>query len=204
MATGANQSTRAWLNTNDPNAIQIRYRAPIDPVYKTFMTVCGIIHPCSCMLCKKDEIFNSTYVQVHENRVELNYPALRLSCQCKKVEDAVQVYYYDSRWITKYDKAGVCTPCCTHCSCCPTWCGLCGEAVVFSDKCCCCCKTWFMAPFLVSADALIQQIDEAKNARPGGAPQAPGVMNMATPVVAQPMAPAPVAVAGMPPTAPMM
>jgi len=39
----------------------------------------------------------------------------------------------------------------------------------------------------MSADALIQQIDEAKNARPGGAPQAaPGVMTMAAPAPVDP------------------
>lgn len=194
--TDQNQSPRAMLNTADPNAIRIVYRAPIDPVMKKCLCLMGSVNLCSGLLCKREEIYNSTYVQVHENRLEINYPGLKTMPCCRSVRDSIEVFYFDNNRIANVAKAGCCSPCCTHNSCCPTWCGLCGEAAIFYNNCCCCFKRWFSVPFLVSADALIQQVEQAKTARKsftGGATYnaaAPGVMTMDMPA-AQPVPSAP-------------
>ena len=129
--TDQNQSPRAMLNTADPNAIRIVYRAPIDPVMKKCLCLMGTMNLCSGLLCKREEIYNSTYVQVHENRLEINYPGLKTMPCCRSVRDSIEVFYFDNSRIANVAKAGCCTPCCTHNSCCPTWCGLCGEMAVF-------------------------------------------------------------------------
>ena len=188
--TDKNESPRQMLNTADPNAIRIVYRTPIDPVMKKCLCFMGAMDLCSGILCKRNEIYESTYVQVHENRVEFNYPGLKTMPCCRSIRDSIQVYYFDDSRIAKVAKAGCCEPACTHNSCCPTLCGLYGEMAIFTNNRGCCCKRWFSVPFLVSADAFIQQVEQAKTARQsftGGsvnAGVAPGVMSMEMPATA--------------------
>jgi len=169
-----NSSTRDMLNTADPNAIRIVYRAPISEKYLNFLTCIGICSPCSCIYCKRKEIFQSTYVQVHENRLEYNYPGLSDNmcaniATCCKVRDVVTVWYFDNAMTGNVGRASFCQPICTHNTCFPTCCDMCGEAVVVYKRDICkriCCGGHIMIPNLENADALVDQIKGAAKAKP--------------------------------------
>jgi len=165
-----NNSTRSALNTADPNNIHIVHRAQISEKWKTMICWMGFSNPSLC--CKKEEVWQSTYLQVHENRIEYNYPGIGCNLlKCCKIQDNVRVHYFDKAIMKNVDKAGPCTPFCTHNTCFPDCCGMCGESVVIhSTGLMCCCKHWEMLTGLESADAVVSAIESAKSHKGGPPP----------------------------------
>eukprot|EP01122_Echinamoeba_exundans_P016545 TRINITY_DN8420_c0_g1_i1.p2 TRINITY_DN8420_c0_g1~~TRINITY_DN8420_c0_g1_i1.p2 ORF type:complete len:192 (+),score=25.04 TRINITY_DN8420_c0_g1_i1:146-721(+) len=168
-----NTSQRARLNTRNPDFIQVMHRAKIDPRYKNYLCCIGICIPCSCMCCLKDQVYESTYVQIHENRLEFNYPVATslgglcwglLDSRCCAVKDNVHVLYWDHWLVSGVGRAGCCTPACTHCSFFPTCCDICGQGVIFHDTYCPCWRH-FMLGCIQDADLLVQHALNAKQAQ---------------------------------------
>jgi len=183
LTDALSNKTRPAFATADPEAIRVLYRAPISPAWRKFVCCYGVLNPCSCVLCHLDFVQASTYAHIHENRVELNYPArptlrgllmrwistyLRpcTILSCGEIRDAVEVVYFDK--ITGQGRALCCYPLCTHWDCCPTCCDSCGEgAVLFDDDDChipCFCRDWVMVPGLVNADEFIKEVKAARSA----------------------------------------
>ena len=167
-----NTSERKMLNTKNPNAIEIVHRAKISEKWKTMLCWLGLGAPCTGLLCKKNEVWQSTYLQVHENRVEYNYPGIgfnMLSGGCR-VRDAVGILYFDRKETQNAERASACTPLCTHCSLFPEMCECCGQtAVIYSDNLLC--RKFVMLPGLEDAQEVARQINAAREAArnaPGG------------------------------------
>jgi len=189
-----NTSSRKALNTQDPNALKIVYRAQLDEGMKKCLVVMGILNPCSGLLCKASEVYESSYVQIHENRVEVNMPMMFQVClclgPCSQINDYVQVYYFDKRIGEEIDRAGFCSPICCPLGinpicggyvppamyfpypCCPTCFDMCGQGAVLHGKLpILCCHQFAQIPFLADADAFVDAYRQARSAFSGsGAP----------------------------------
>ena len=184
--THSNTAARQNLNTQDPNAIRIVYRAQLSEKMKTCLCIEGILNPCSGLFCKQQEVFENSYVQIHENRVEVNLPSPFQFClclpPCSEINDYVQVYYFDKRIGQEADRAGFCTPICCplglnpFCGgyvppamyfpypCCPTCFDICGQGVVLHGKLpILCCHQFAQIPFLEDANAFVQAFNQAKS-----------------------------------------
>lgn len=164
----------------DPENIHVRYRAPISRKYKRCLILMGLGGTCGC--CRAEQALARTYLEVHDNRVEYNYPVPTLCC----VVDAVDVLYFDRDIMASVDRAGFCSPLFTHCVFFPTCCDMVGEGIVFSAECCQCQKPaaiWKARSFccffnhvllcgLVSAETAVQEVKRAKYewASKGGPP----------------------------------
>jgi hypothetical protein len=156
-----NTSSRSVLNTRDPTKISIEYRAKMADRYERWLLCLGIMNPFSGLLCNYKRVWQSTYVQVHENRIETNYPHSKMMCCCCCVTDNVDVIYFDRTILKEVTRAGACKPACTHCSCCPTCCDSCGEGIViYNPKARCCC--WQLITGVSNADELKEMIRKAK------------------------------------------
>lgn len=140
--------------------------------YKKLLCCLACLRLDVCMMCKLDSLMESTYVQAWENKLEYNYPMIVCCCMV----DNVGVIYYDRAILRKADKAGMCKPCCTHMSLCPTCCDICGEGLVLHGAwawsteltavpglCCTCCKCWTMLPGLDDAEVLSAAINNARD-----------------------------------------
>ena len=169
-----NTSERPMLNTMDENYIAIRYRPKISERYKLWLKILGICQPCSCMFCKAEEFYQSTYYQLLENRIEWNFPGLRpFPLNCCSLKDNFGAIYLDDRVVKKVDRAGFCSPipCTTGCS--PTCFDICGEGVLLYRRWCCpCCTLFVLLSHVEDADTFKDQIKDAIKARKegGGAP----------------------------------
>eukprot|EP00727_Mastigamoeba_balamuthi_P010537 m51a1_g6105 hypothetical protein (188) ;mRNA; f:81676-82575 len=178
--TAKNESERAMLNTANPNVIAVVHRAPISAKYYSWLCCLGCMAPLSCLCCTRRRLVASTYVQVHENRVEFDYPNVHCldlacgACYCCRVHDNVTTLYFDK--YPEIGRAGCCSPACTHCSCCPTCCDSCGEGVVVYRHECCCCKTWHLISHLEDADNVIKAFEAAKNAKLSNQPPPPPIV----------------------------
>ena len=173
------QTGRDVFRTKDSKSIEIVHRAKISPKWRAFLRCFGWLHPASCVLCKLDFIFKSTYVQIHENRVETNYvanPSLWNIAEnwdktylhptrifsCSGAADNVRVFYFDEVG-SHAARARCCFPMCTHCQPCPTCCDACGEGVVlYTDECCC--RDWVLLSGLENAEEFLAAYRQAKRA----------------------------------------
>ena len=171
--THLNKSSRALINTLLPSSREIVYRAPMSLNYKTYLACLGIMVPTSCLCCYRKRIFDSTYAEIQKNRVETNYPTMTsrlcwcLACFCARLDDNVAVYYFDNYHTERAGRAECCSRACTHCSCCPTCCDLCGQsAFIHSDSVCC--RTWRVVPHLADARAFADEFNRTRGARLGG------------------------------------
>ena len=174
----SNTSTRPMLNTMNEDYIVIRHRPKISEKYKCCLKINGICYPCTCLYCKAEEIYQSTYVQVLENRLEWNYPGPKcypICCCCLK--DKFGVLYLDDRTVKKVARLRCCSPVPCITGWCPNKCDLWGEAVIIYNCCGCgcrpCCFESHTLRYLEDADILVEQIKEAIKARNecgGGAP----------------------------------
>ena len=174
-----NTSTRPMLNTMEENRMRIVYRAKISEKYKTWLKVYGICNPTSCMYCKADSVYQSTYIQVLENHLEWNYPGPDLSpsclynCCCCIIADNVQGVFYDKRIAKKAGRAGLCQPI-PEMGLFPTCCDICGEGVTIyggllgDGYLCCCCRSYKLLSCVEDAQTLVEKIEEAKRLREGG------------------------------------
>eukprot|EP01105_Mastigella_eilhardi_P000577 TRINITY_DN1064_c0_g1_i3.p1 TRINITY_DN1064_c0_g1~~TRINITY_DN1064_c0_g1_i3.p1 ORF type:complete len:197 (-),score=31.24 TRINITY_DN1064_c0_g1_i3:466-1056(-) len=170
--TGSNNSERTCINTFDSTRICIVHRAEISPKFKRAICLRGIISPCSCLLCNIQKVWQSTYAQVHENRIEYNYPGFGWwsCCRCCRILDDVSVNYFDAPPAEKIAKATACCPACTHNSFCPTCCDCCGEAAVVYKEGCCpyCCRSYVMLPGLEDAEAFCTAFNAARTTKAVG------------------------------------
>jgi len=150
---------RKIYSTFEPGKLQITYFAHISEQASCGHCLNGCCFPWSCMCYGplSRAVQESTYVQVLENRIEWNYPGSHVTCNpmtpwainCH-VQDRIQVLYFDRAVIQHADVAGCCTPCCTHNTCCPDCCGLCGGTVILHEEtpsccsclCCNCCNVF--------------------------------------------------------------
>ena len=172
-----NTSARPMLNTMDENYVAIRYRPKISERYKTCLKINGILSPLSCTFCKADEIYQSTYYQILENRVEWNFPGIGFS-SCFGVKDNFSGFYFDDRFVHDVTRA--------HClypfrdvGCCPTCCDMCGEGiVVFKGGCIPCTRIFMILNYVEDGDAFVEQLVLAIKARRDGASAAPAPAQM--------------------------
>lgn len=112
----------AYMNQGGPKIV---YHARVSDKYGLYV---------KCLACWSfnwlvpcDEMVSRTYLTVYENKIEYSWPfPACCCCTC----DQTTTIYLDRPVVSKAAKAGCCTPCCTHCSFCPTCCDVCGEAVV--------------------------------------------------------------------------
>lgn len=116
---------------------------------------CGPL--CDCIHWKK-KLRPRTYAQVHENRIESNYPATACCGAC--VCDNTNVIYFD-----KLSDSVVTAPWCTpyHCLCCIACCG--GVTATAPMDClnncfCTCCRTFY--PGLQDSDGFTAAIVAAR------------------------------------------
>ena len=133
---------RQIYSTFERGKLSIKYHAEVSDDITCAHKCQGCLFPCSCM-CDEElskAVKESTYVQVLENRIEYNYPSTYVTCSFPDiwrlnchVVDNVGVIYYDRAIAQHAAKAEPCSPCCTHNSCSPTNCGLCGESMVLYE-----------------------------------------------------------------------
>jgi hypothetical protein len=95
-------------------------------------------------------------MQVYENRIEWNEPSACLCC----AKDNVRTVYFDRKVTRNAQRAGCCSPACTHCSLCPDCCSMFGQAVVIfgGNTCGCCCRKYIMIQGWEDAEAIAAQI----------------------------------------------
>ena len=169
-----NRSPRDILNTENPNAIRIYHRAKISEKYGLFLKAVGICLPTSCLLCNTDKYLQSTYAQIHENRVEYNYPSASfiqafLTCLgCNRFDDDVKVYYFDKNIGENASHVKCCSPICTHNFCFPECFGMCGESVALYSNGSMgglCCRRYVMINGLDDADRFVAEYQRAKYER---------------------------------------
>ena len=195
MGSASAVSKRPVLNTQDPNAIRIVYRAKLDERMKTCLLIQGIMNPCSGFCCRRDDLYDSSYVHIHENRVEVNYPSPFQCClcmgPCSQINDYVQVYYFDKRLTDEATRSECCVPICLPLGlnplfggyvppmvvgpilCCPTWFDMCGQGATLHGKMpFLCCHNFAQIHFLEDANAFVQAFNDAKQqyAAAGSAP----------------------------------
>jgi len=192
---------RPGLRTQDPNSIRIVYRAQLDEKMKLCLTLQGIVNPCSGLCCKAQDVYDQSYVQIHENRVEVNYPSPFQCClclpPCSQINDYVQVYYFDKRLGQSADVGGFCSPICCPIGinpmcggyippaltfpypCCPSCFNICGQTAVLHGKLpILCCHNFAQIPFLANAEEFVQYFNQAKSSFMVG-PSAPTQPTMA-------------------------
>eukprot|EP00049_Salpingoeca_infusionum_P021161 m.366489 g.366489 ORF g.366489 m.366489 type:complete len:304 (-) comp36286_c0_seq1:106-1017(-) len=146
----------AALDTERPGYIRKVYSGEVSDKYK-WKFLCspgGCMSMSSCIsFCKWPMLKRRMYFEVHENRIEINYPYLSSSCS---VRDNVYVKYFSS-------KQSLVKPSCSSelfCSCFPLF----GEAVRLETNCCftlCCgCNTDFGG--FKDAAEFVRQANEAR------------------------------------------
>lgn len=184
VTAALNVDARPAFRTEDGGAsIRVVHTAQISPKFKKYLCCYGALNPCSCVPCNIEFVLSSTYAQIHENRVEINYPArpsLRgilwrwintylhpcQICSCGEIRDDVQVFYFDK--ISGAGRARCCMPVCTHWTCCPTCGDRCGQgAVIYDDDDChvpCFCREWVLVPGLADAKEFLAQLKAARAA----------------------------------------
>eukprot|EP01137_Pigoraptor_chileana_P022711 Opistho-2@87908 len=195
--------TDAILHARDyTNAVKIIAHAPVSHKYLCCIRLanCGNIFSW-CGGCV--DLHKRTYMTVYENKVEYNVPSMICCCYY----DNVATLYLDRGIVSRVGRAGFCAPACTHCSCFPTCCDLCGEGVVFYGSQCGSCKTayecyyggmagcchWFMFCGLDSADAVIAAVTAqwavavSRKAAPTQQLMMPSQQQQTTVVIQQPM-----------------
>merc|ERR1712146_882522 len=171
--------------------IAIVYRAPIDARHKTRLQICGLLVPWSWLFCRSQLFFESTYAQVHENRVEWSNPGMSVQfnpegggaadlqcCAACGGKDRVQVIYLDTRRATFAESPTICLPLFTHCDLCPTCCDLCGDGVVmYGNKMILCwvigfltcnptcCRVWSIIYGLTDGPGFIDVVHQQKEAK---------------------------------------
>lgn len=186
--TDKNQCQREMLNTISESDIAIVYRAPIDQRHKLRLQICGILLPWSWLFCRSQQFFESTYAQVHENRVEWSNPGMAIEfamgapdaqcCAACSGKDRVQVVYLDVKKSDFVVSPTICWPLFTHCDFCPTCCDLCGDGVVlYGNKMILCwiigfltcnptcCRTWAIIYGLQDGPGMINVILQQKEKR---------------------------------------
>ena len=162
-----NNSLREIINTENPDEIHIIHRAKFSPKYNRLLKLIGTCFPFTCLLCNIEEYEQSTYAQIHENRVEYNYPmgsfyqSLLTCLGINRLSDNVKVHYFDKDVGQNMSRAKCCYPLCTHNICCPECFGIFGESVImYSDGLCC--RSHVSIDGLDNADLFISEYEKAK------------------------------------------
>ena len=90
--------SRPLLEIQTREHIPIVYRAPISEKIHCLHCCWSCVYPCSCLCVPliTDLALESTYVHIHDNRLEYNYPTMTMTwdCHCLVVDD-VHVVYFD-------------------------------------------------------------------------------------------------------------
>eukprot|EP00128_Syssomonas_multiformis_P019121 Colp12_sorted_trinity150504_noHs@14954 len=166
-------------------------------LYKRFLT-CKSIFTCDICLClNRDKIMQGTYLTMYENKLEWNQPFQLCCCNC----DNHGLLYFDRDITTQVQRAGFCSPCCTHCSFCPTCFDVCGEALIVSGGTICspsqayttqtyvtCIKPWICICGYENTDAIAANIMNARS-KAASMAMAPMQMTMQPMQTGQPSAP---------------
>jgi hypothetical protein len=133
----------------DGKSVRVVYSSAAPSKYIGLLTACGLCRIC-CGGCdcstynSRAQTLKDTSIILYENKLEYNNP---WTSGCYGGSNVTTVYLDDPRFV-QYEKAGCCSPFCTHNSCCPTWWDSCGEGIVIykrvgwseccSVKCSCC------------------------------------------------------------------
>lgn len=174
-----NSSKRPMLNTMDENYIGIRYRPKMSEKYKLYLKIMGICQPWSCMFCKTEEFYQSTYYQILENRIEWNLPGAKpFPFSCCGVKDSFGAIYFDDRIVDNVERAKFCSPIPCATGCFPNCFDIFGEGVVVYHRWCLpCCTLFQLYNCLEDGDAFRDQVKEAIKARKDGGAPAPVEMS---------------------------
>jgi hypothetical protein len=125
-------ATLQTVQTVSPTSIGVVHNAAISDMLRCMCPTC------TCNCCCWPKIKARTYVQVHENRIESNYPCLPLcGCGFCCMTDCVRVQYFDKIG-SSIKPANICTPfhLCFLIPCC-------GQVVAMTPMECCnndCCR----------------------------------------------------------------
>lgn len=99
------------VKTHDP--LPTVYRAELSDKIHCLHCCWSCVYPCSCLCVPliSDLALESTYVHVHSNRLEYNYPTMTVTwdCHCHVVDD-IQVLYFDRLNFSHVDTLDMC--CC--------------------------------------------------------------------------------------------
>jgi len=126
-----------------PGISRLLYHAPADDRGARCMHMCrGFIVPwsCACLPSVSSALVRSRFVQVYENRIEVNEPDSHcVGCGTCVVQDRVSTIYFDRTLAQNATKATSCGPNCRHGDCCPDCFGMYGETLLLSaDRAPCC------------------------------------------------------------------
>eukprot|EP00994_Dinema_validum_P003831 NODE_1849_length_827_cov_117.444730_g1458_i0.p1 GENE.NODE_1849_length_827_cov_117.444730_g1458_i0~~NODE_1849_length_827_cov_117.444730_g1458_i0.p1 ORF type:complete len:196 (+),score=40.62 NODE_1849_length_827_cov_117.444730_g1458_i0:60-590(+) len=141
----------------DPNCIRVRHHTTLSDKYWKQLC-CQTLPLLGCTAATT--ALERSYIEVHENRLEYNYPI----AACCHVHDSVGVIFFDQSHVSGTGAAGMCTPVCTHMSFFPTCCDLCGEGLVVYNAKRCCWHPFVMLPGLPEheAETLSKHINDAR------------------------------------------
>jgi hypothetical protein len=102
----------------------------------------GLLAPWSCACCPavSAELARARFVQVYDNRLEINEPdSFMVGCGTCVVRDRVSTIHFDRALAQNASKAEGCGPNCAHGDCCPSCWGSYGETLVLhTDRAGCC------------------------------------------------------------------
>jgi len=144
------------MQTADPSKIAKVYHTHLHDKAKC-LYLCA-----TCNIFCWDRVKNRAYVEVHENRLEMNYPIVYCCAPCC-VCDNVSVMYFDKLGGRHFHAATCCTP--YHCLCCVPFTGE-VAATAKSDCCnhwCCFCFRHFI-PGLPNAEVFSKAANAALEA----------------------------------------
>jgi hypothetical protein len=101
-------------------------------------SVRGIINPwtCACLPGVSAALTRSRYVQVYDNKIEINEPdSIVVGCGTCIIRDRISVIHFDRHLIQNASAAENCGPHCAHGDCVPDCWGLYGDTLVLhSDR----------------------------------------------------------------------
>lgn len=113
----------------------------------------GFLVPCSCACLPQvsEQLKKGRYVQVYDNRVEINEPdSWMVGCCTCVVRDRVSVIHFDRHVVQNAAKATNCGPRCSHGDCQPSCYTMYGDALVLYSNRPPCCSWWLNACAVVN------------------------------------------------------
>lgn len=107
---------------------------------------CCCWYTCACIPSVSEELSKSRYVQVFDNKIEINEPdSYCAGCCTTVVRDRITTIHFDRALVQNASRAAdCCSPQCTHGDCCPECWGAYGETLVLSSDrpgCCAMCSS---------------------------------------------------------------
>jgi len=154
-------TTRPIYTTEEKDKLATVYQASIDSDIRCLHCLYCCAHPCSFLFVPlvSDMARHETYVTIHENRLEFNYPTstLMYNCNCHTIDD-VRVIYFDQTILNDISILQGC--CCGYnktvvlrqpvCECSTTTMGCCGRVYL---------------PCIEQPDAFVEKLQTVRSER---------------------------------------